>query len=161
FNPPDPANPQNRIPISVEDVMAYFDLAKNKFGIKSDEDLSRVFTKFIEANPQIHPLALGKSELTVKEHKELKGLQQQNLRDHMSDAELIFTALAELSTREIAEAEKAEGYVPNEGAARAGGKISGSARKALEEKTGKKVVNGRNYLDVKEKSKQIADTHEK
>jgi hypothetical protein len=39
--------------------MAYFDLAKNKFGIKSDEDLSRVFTKFVEANPQIHPLALG------------------------------------------------------------------------------------------------------
>jgi hypothetical protein len=59
FNPPDPANPQARIPISVEDVMAYFDLAKNKFGIKSDEDLSRVFTKFVEANPQIHPLALG------------------------------------------------------------------------------------------------------
>ena len=59
FNPQDPANPQNKIPISVEDVMAYFDLAKNKFGIKNDEELSRVFTKFVEANPQIHPLALG------------------------------------------------------------------------------------------------------
>ncbi len=59
FNPPDPANPQNRIPISVEDVMAYFDLAKNKFGIKGDEELSRIFAKFIESNPQIHPLALG------------------------------------------------------------------------------------------------------
>lgn len=59
FNPPDPTNPQNRIPISVEDVMAYFDLAKNKFGIKGDEELSRIFTKFIESNPQIHPLALG------------------------------------------------------------------------------------------------------
>lgn len=59
FNPTDPANPQNRIPISVEDVMAYFDLAKNKFGIKNDEELSRVFTKFVESNPQIHPLALG------------------------------------------------------------------------------------------------------
>jgi len=59
FNPIDPANPMSRIPISVEDVMAYFDLAKNKFGIKSDEDLSRVFTKFVESNPQIHPLALG------------------------------------------------------------------------------------------------------
>jgi hypothetical protein len=59
FNPPDPMNPQNRIPISVEDVMAYFDLAKNKFGIKGDEELSRIFTKFIESNPQIHPLALG------------------------------------------------------------------------------------------------------
>ena len=59
FNPADPTNPMGRIPISVEDVMAYFDLAKNKFGIKSDEDLSRVFTKFVESNPQIHPLALG------------------------------------------------------------------------------------------------------
>ncbi len=59
FNPLDPANPQNRIPISVEDVMAYFDLAKNKFKIKGDEELSRIFTKFVEANPQIHPLALG------------------------------------------------------------------------------------------------------
>jgi hypothetical protein len=59
LNPADPMNPTNRIPISVEDVMAYFDLAKNKFGIKSDEDLTKVFTKFIEANPQIHPLALG------------------------------------------------------------------------------------------------------
>ncbi len=59
FNPLDPTNPQNRIPISVEDVMAYFDLAKNKFGIKGDEELSKIFTKFIESNPQIHPLALG------------------------------------------------------------------------------------------------------
>ncbi len=59
FNPPDPTNPQNRIPISVEDVMAYFDLAKNKFGIKGDEELSHIFAKFIESNPQIHPLSLG------------------------------------------------------------------------------------------------------
>jgi hypothetical protein len=59
FNPLDPANPQTRIPISVEDVMAYFDLAKNKFGIKGDEELSKIFSKFIESNPQIHPLALG------------------------------------------------------------------------------------------------------
>lgn len=59
FNPQDPQNPQNKIPISVEDVMAYFDLAKNKFGIKNDEELTRVFNKFVESNPQIHPLALG------------------------------------------------------------------------------------------------------
>ncbi len=59
FNPQDPQNPQSRIPISVEDVMAYFDLAKNKFGIKSDEELAHIFNKFVDANPQIHPLALG------------------------------------------------------------------------------------------------------
>lgn len=59
FNPQDPQNLQNKIPISVEDVMAYFDLAKNKFGIKSDEQLATIFNKFVESNPQIHPLALG------------------------------------------------------------------------------------------------------
>lgn len=59
FNPPEQNNPQGRIPISVEDVIAYFDLAKNKFGIKSDEDLTKIFVQFVEANPGIHPLALG------------------------------------------------------------------------------------------------------
>jgi len=58
FNPQDPKNPQNRIPISVEDVMAYFDLAK-KIGIKDEKELTEIFKKFIESNPQIHPLALG------------------------------------------------------------------------------------------------------
>lgn len=86
------------------------------------------------------------SGLSVKSHKNLKGLKQHNLRDHMSEAELIFTALAELSTRQISEAEKAEGYFPNESCAKKGGKISGDARKKLEKQTGKKVVNGGNYL---------------
>ena len=59
FNPVDPQNPQNRVPISVEDVMAYFQLARDKFGIKDEQKLTDVFNKFVEANPQIHPLALG------------------------------------------------------------------------------------------------------
>src|SRR3989339_1241227 len=59
FNPTDPNNPQAKIQISVEDVISYFDLAKNKFGIKNDEELAKIFNKFVEANPQIHPLALG------------------------------------------------------------------------------------------------------
>ena len=83
------------------------------------------------------PIRVKWSGLSVKQHKNLKGLREHNLRDHMNEAELIFTALAELSTREIAEAEKAQGYEPNESAAHTGGKISGSARKALENKTGK------------------------
>lgn len=86
------------------------------------------------------------SGLSVKEHKDLKGLEVENLRDHMDEAELIFTALAELSTRKIAETEKAEGYNPNEIAAHEGGQISGNARKALEKKTGKKIVNPKNFL---------------
>jgi len=81
FNPQDPHNPQNRIPISVEDVMAYFDLAKNKFGIKNDEDLSKIFTKFVESNPQIHPLALGNVN---RIHNLIRVLAKRLLKSHKS-----------------------------------------------------------------------------
>lgn len=94
------------------------------------------------------------SDVSVKEHKNLKGLKTQNLRDHMSEAELIFTALAELSTREIAASENATGMPENESAGRKGGRIAKKARLELEEKTGKKVVSNENYLPSK-KQKQI------
>src|ERR1035437_8708461 len=81
FNPSDPANPQSKIPISVEDVMAYFDLAKKKFGIKSDEDLTKIFNKFVESNPQIHPLALGNVNRT---HNLIRRLAERLLKSHKS-----------------------------------------------------------------------------
>ncbi len=84
--------------------------------------------------------------LTVKGHKSLKGLKSQNLRDHMTEAELIFTALAELSTRQIAETDEAKGLSENAKAGKKGGKIAKDARLALEEKTGKKIVTGENFL---------------
>jgi hypothetical protein len=84
--------------------------------------------------------------LTIKNHKDLKGLKSQNLRDHMSEAELIFTALAELSTRQIAETENAKGVQENAVAGKKGGKIAKDARLALEEKTGKKVITKENFL---------------
>jgi hypothetical protein len=86
------------------------------------------------------------AELSVADHKKMKGLPSQNLRDHMSDAELIFTALAELSTRHIAESIEAKGFDENKVPAKKGGKIAKDARLALEEKTGKKVVSSKNYL---------------
>ncbi|MEP6966206.1 MAG: Bro-N domain-containing protein [Polaromonas sp.] len=86
------------------------------------------------------------SGLGVKEHKDIKGLKSQNLRDHMSEAELIFTALAELSTRQIAEKDDATGLPENKAAAQAGGRIARGARRALEDQTGKSVVTGDNYL---------------
>src|SRR3989338_6756344 len=86
------------------------------------------------------------SEVSVKEHKTIKGLKSQNLRDHMNEAELIFTALAELSTREIAESMQAEGFENNKPPAKKGGQIAKDARKALESKTGKSVVSGDNFL---------------
>jgi DNA-damage-inducible protein D len=93
--------------------------------------------------------------LTVKKHKDLKGLKTQNLRDHMSEAELIFTALAELSTRQIAEAEKAKGLQENAKVSKKGGAVAKNARKELEAKTGKSVVTGENFLPPVKKKKEI------
>lgn len=94
------------------------------------------------------------SGLSVKEHKDLKGLKLQNLRDHMSEAELIFTALAELSTRQIAEAENATGMEENKKSVKRGGKIAKDAKEKLELETGKKVVTDSNFLPHKQ-PKQI------
>jgi hypothetical protein len=92
------------------------------------------------------------SEVHVKAHKAMKGLKSQNLRDHMSEAELIFTALAELSTRQIAESAEATGMDENEAAAKTGGGIAKKARRELEGKTGKKVVSAENYLPPSKKN---------
>ena len=95
------------------------------------------------------------SGLSVKEHKNLKGLKSQNLRDHMSEAELIFTALAELSTRQAAESTQATGLKENKNAAQIGGNIAKHAREEYEERTGGKVVSDSNFLPKKSKTKQI------
>ena len=95
------------------------------------------------------------SGLSVKEHKNLKGLKSQNLRDHMSEAELIFTALAELSTRQIAESENATGMEENKKSAKRGGKIAREAKEKLELETGQKVVSDNNFLPKQRKTKQI------
>ena len=93
--------------------------------------------------------------LTVKKHKELKGLKSQNLRDHMNEAELLFTALAELSTRQIAEVEQAKGIKQNAVASKKGGAVAKNARKELEAKTGKSVVTGENFLPPKKENKKL------
>jgi hypothetical protein len=84
--------------------------------------------------------------VSVKEHKALKTLKTQNLRDHMSEAELIFTALAELSTRQIAVKQVAEGLQENAIAGVAGGRVAKRAKDDLERQTGKAVVTGSNFL---------------
>ena len=95
------------------------------------------------------------SDLSVKEHKDLKNLKTQNLRDHMTDAELVFSALAELSTRQIAETENAKGFEENKIPAKKGGHIAKNARKELEEKTGKKVVSGANFLEAPKPAEKL------
>jgi hypothetical protein len=93
--------------------------------------------------------------LTVKKHKDLKGLKSQNLRDHMSEAELIFTALAELSTRQIAESEQAKGLTQNATTGKKGGAIAKNARKELESKTGKSVVTAENFLTPNKEIREL------
>jgi len=95
------------------------------------------------------------SDLTVQQHKKLKGLKSQNLRDHMSEAELIFTALAELSTRQIADSEQAKGLTENAKASKKGGAVAKNARKELESKTGKSVITGDNFLPPAKQKKKL------
>jgi len=84
------------------------------------------------------------------DYKELKGLSKasENLRDHMTDLELIFTMLGEASTTEIAKNKNAQGFVENHKAAKAGGSVAGNARKELEKKSGKKIVSKQNFKNL-------------
>jgi DNA-damage-inducible protein D len=90
--------------------------------------------------------------VTPAVHSQLKGLDTvktgNNLRDHMTDLELIFTMLGEASTTEIARRSDAQGFNENKVSAKEGGVIAGDARKALEKKTGKKVLSRANYLAI-------------
>ncbi|TWI07294.1 BRO family protein [Aerolutibacter ruishenii] len=95
------------------------------------------------------------SGVSVKQHKGMKGLKSQSLRDHMSEAELIFTALAELSTRQIAESEDATGMGEYKKAAKAGVGLAKRARLELEARTGAKVVSSENFLPPGAQQKEL------
>ncbi len=88
--------------------------------------------------------------ITPSQYKNFKGLEKpsENLRDHMTDLELIFTMLGEASTTEIARNKDAQGFIPNKKAAIEGGNVAGNARKELERKSGKKVVTRKNFKEV-------------
>jgi len=92
--------------------------------------------------------------VTPGEHKKLKGLIRENLRDHMTDLELIFSMLGEAATTEITRADDARGFKESKGAARNGGDVAGKARKDLEKKTRKKVVSSENYLNITQKERK-------
>jgi len=91
--------------------------------------------------------------VTPADYKKLKGLKRENLRDHMTDLELIFTMLGEAATTEIARNKDAQGFTENQLAARDGGTVAGDARRQLEAKSGKKVITANNYLTDKPKPK--------
>lgn len=88
------------------------------------------------------------SGMTTRQYKNLKGLKKENLRDNMSDTELVLTMLAEASTRDISREAKPEGFSASMDIARQGGEVAGVARKALEERTGKPVITEKNAAQL-------------
>lgn len=94
--------------------------------------------------------------MTPTEYKQFKGLDRENLRDHMTDLELIFTMLGEASTTQIVKTDDAQGFDENCEAAKSGGEVAGNARKDLEQRTRKKVSIQKNYLKLSQK--QLKET---
>jgi mannitol/fructose-specific phosphotransferase system IIA component len=94
--------------------------------------------------------------IAPSDYKKLKGLAKssENLRDHMTDLELIFTMLGEASTTEIAKNKDAQGFIENRKVAKAGGKVAGKARQDLERKSGKSIVSKENFKQLTEKEKK-------
>lgn len=93
--------------------------------------------------------------VTPLEYKKIKGLKSQNLRDHMTDLELIFSMLGEASTTKVTRAKNAKGFIENKVVARIGGKIAGNALKELEKESGEKVITSENYLSETKKPKAL------
>ncbi len=103
-------------------------------------------------------ISVGTFNITPTEHKTIKGLKRENLRDHMSPLELILTMLGEATTTEIARTEDAQGFTENKQAAHRGGQAAGRARHVIEAETGKPVVTPKNYLPSPKEAKQLEDS---
>jgi len=123
---------------------------KNR-GVKEGKEYSILTAEISKATFGIIP----------SEYKSLKGLTKtsENLRDHMTDLELIFTMLGEASTTEIAKNKNAQGFIENHKAAKAGGNIAGNARKELEKKSGAKIVNKQNFKNL-DMAKELKDNND-
>jgi len=115
----------------------------NKHGVKEKREYAILTAEISEATFGVTP----------GEHKAIKGIERENLRDHMTDLELIFSMLGEASTTEITKTEHPEGFIENKKVARRGGNVAGVARKKLEEETGEKVVSKKNYLPETKRKK--------
>jgi len=116
-----------------------------KRGVKEDREYAILTAEISKATFGISP----------SEYKKVKGLRAENLRDHMTDLELIFGMLGEASTTAIARGKNAQGFKENKNAAIKGGAVAGNARKELEQQSGGKVVTSENYLDQPEKVKRM------
>lgn len=94
--------------------------------------------------------------LTTKEYKKLKDLKKENLRDHMTNLELVLNMLAETATTEISEKREPKNLNENKDVARAGGSVAGNARRDIEHKTGKKVINHKNFLSAHKPKRSLS-----
>lgn len=88
------------------------------------------------------------SGMSTRQYKNLKDLKKENLRDNMTDLELVLTMLSEATTKEISEVRKPETFEENKAVAHAGGSIAGNARKEIEEKTGRPVITSQNATEL-------------
>ena len=93
--------------------------------------------------------------VTPSQHKKIKGLERQNLRDHLSDLELLFSMLGEVSTTAITKTEHPKGFIENKKVSRRGGKIAGDARENLEKEIGQSIVTPKNFLPKPRTKKKI------
>lgn len=98
--------------------------------------------------------------MTPSEYKKYKGLKKENLRDHMTDLELIFSMLGEAATTEITRNTNAQGFSENKQAAHEGGRVAGGARKELEQKSHRPISSPENYIADLDSSGQIAEIPE-
>jgi DNA-damage-inducible protein D len=119
-----------------------------KHGVKEDKEYEILTAEISKA-------AFG---LTPSQYKKLKGLKRENLRDHMTDLELIFSMLGEASTTHITKIEHPDGFIENKNVARRGGNVAGIARKKLEQETRQKVISRENYIQ-KPQSKKLKEGH--
>lgn len=116
----------------------------------TDEWQQRGVKEGIEYAILTNEISKGTFDITTGEHKELKTLKRQNLRDHMTNTELVFTMLGELATTDATQRDDAEGFEENKDAAKKGGSAAGDARRAFERSTGRPVLSNRNYLEQPE-----------
>lgn len=116
-----------------------------KRGVKEDREYAILTAEISKATFGMSPA----------DYKEFKRLRKENLRDHMTDLELIFSMLGERATTEIARSKNAQGFTENKDAATRGGNIAGDAREKLEIETAKKVATPENYMKTAEKTKRI------
>lgn len=124
----------------------------------TDEWDSRGIERGLEYAILTAEISKGAFGIKPSEHKEIKGLKRQNLRDHMTEAELLITMLGEYTTRTIAENEDAQGFDENRGAAKRGGQVAGNTRREIEAETGEAIVSEDNFLpDGKKKSLDDGD----